>query len=146
MNNSNPPARNLPAYDKPLPAIEPGAQPYWDALRRHELIYQKCRSCGTQFSPYQPLCPQCWSEEVDDRKSSGRGRVYTFSIVYRAPMPSFKADLPYAVAIVELDEGFFMTTNIIGCPPDQVRIGMPVEVEFVDATDDITLPKFRPLG
>jgi uncharacterized OB-fold protein len=131
-------------YDKPLPVIEPGTQPFWDALRKHELIYQRCRSCDQQFAPYQPVCPSCWSEDLEDCKSSGRGRIYTFSIVYRAPMPAFRPDTPYVVAIVELEEGVFLTTNIVGCPVDRVEIGMLVEVEYIDATEAITLPKFKP--
>lgn len=133
-----------PAYDKPLPSIEPGTQPYWDALRRHELIYQRCRSCGHQYAPYQPVCPKCLGEDIEERQSSGHGKIYTFSVVHRAPTPAFKADLPYAVAIVELDEGFYLTTGITGCPADQVAIGMPVEVEYFAATESITLAKFKP--
>lgn len=132
------------AYDKPLPSIEPGSQAFWDALRRHELIYQHCRACGHEYAPYQPVCPACLSEDLEDRKSSGRGTVYTFSTVYRAPTPAFKADLPYVVAIVQLEEGFYLTSNIVGCPADQVKIGMPVVVEYADVTPEVTLAKFRP--
>lgn len=137
---------NAPAYDKPLPNIEPGTQPFWEALRRHELIFQHCLSCGTDFGPYQPLCPSCLSDKFEDRKSSGRGTVYTFSVVHRAPMPAFRADIPYVVALVALDEGFYLTTNIVGCPADEVKIGMPVEVEYFDVTPEVTLAKFRPTG
>lgn len=137
------PTKTAP-YDKPLPAIEPGTQAFWDALREHRLVYQACRACGHRFAPYQVMCPACWSADVEDRDASGRGTVYTFSIVHRAPMPAFRPDVPYAVAIVQLDEGVYMTTNIVGCAMEEVRIGMPVEVEFVRATDDITLAKFRP--
>lgn len=132
------------AYDKPLPTIEPGTQPYWNGLRSHKLIYQKCRTCGYEFAPYQTICRSCWSDDLEDRTSIGRGKVYTFSIVHRAPLPAFRPDVPYAVAIVELDEGFFLTTNLVGCPVDKIEIGMPVEIEYVDVTEQITLPKFKP--
>ena len=131
-------------YEKPLPRPDPGTLPYWDALRRHELIYQRCRACHTRFAPYQPTCPNCWSDDVEDRKSSGLGTIYTFSIVYRAPVPAHRPDLPYAVAIVQLNEGPYYTTNIIGCPVDEIHVGMPVEVIFEDVTEQITLAKFRP--
>jgi uncharacterized OB-fold protein len=131
-------------YDKLLPVIEPGAQPFWEALCRHELIYQCCRACKNSFAPYQPVCPACWSEDVLPQQSTGLGKVYTFSVVHRAPMPSFRPDLPYAVAIVELDEKFFVTTNIVDCPIDALHIGMRVEVQYVDVTDAVTLAKFRP--
>jgi len=113
-------------------------------LRRHELIYQQCRACQNRFAPYQPNCPNCWSDDVEDCKSAGRGTIYTFSIVHRAPVPAYRPDLPYAVAIVQLTEGPYYTTNIIGCPVDEIRIGMPVEVIFDDVTDQITLAKFKP--
>lgn len=135
-----------PAYTKPLPSIEPGTQPFWDALRRHELVYQHCRECGHEYAPYQPVCPSCWSEDLADKKSSGRGTVYTFSVVYRAPTPAFKPDVPYVVAIVELEEGFYLTTTIVGCVAEEVKIGMAVEVDYADVTPEMTLAKFRPRG
>ena len=144
MNSPTPATAPRPAYDKALPNIEPGTQPFWDALRQHRLIYQACHGCNTTFAPYQPVCPACWSEDLEDRESTGRGRIYTFSVVHRAPTPAFRPDLPYVVAIVQLDEGFYLTTNIVDCPVQDVRIDLPVQVEFVDATAEITLPKFRP--
>lgn len=137
---------NVPSYDKPLPDIEPGTQPFWEALRRHELIFQRCRSCEHEFGPYQPVCPSCLSEDLEDRKSNGRGTVYSFSVVHRAPMPAFRADIPYVVALVQLAEGFYLATNIVGCPADQVKIGMAVEVDYLDATPEITLARFKPVG
>jgi uncharacterized OB-fold protein len=145
MNHPSPATASLPVYDKVLPAIEPGTHPYWNALRQHRLIYQSCRVCRCTFAPYQLVCPSCWSEDLEDRQSTGRGIIYTFSIVHRAPMPAFRPDVPYAVAIVQMDEGFYMTTNIVGCEVQDVRINLPVQVEFVDVTEEITLPKFRPI-
>jgi uncharacterized OB-fold protein len=144
MNNPSATPTPRPAYDKVLPTIEPGTQPFWDALRQRRLIYQKCRGCGNTFAPYQPVCPSCWSEDLEDRQSTGQGSIYTFSIVHRAPMPAFRPDLPYAVAIVQLDEGFYLTTNIVDCPVQDIQIDLPVRVEYVDVTADITLAKFRP--
>jgi hypothetical protein len=132
------------AYAKPLPSPDPETKPYWEALRAHKLLFQQCSDCETKFAPYQALCPSCWSENVVDCEASGGGAVYTFSIVYRAPVPAFKADLPYAVAIVQLDEGVYFTTNLVGCSVTDVAIGMPVEVVFDDVSDTITLAKFHP--
>ena len=129
-----------------MPTPEPGTLPYWRALQREELIFQQCRVCQHRFAPYQVVCPNCWSEEVEDRPSAGRGTLYTFSIVYRAPVPAHRPDLPYVVGLVQLDEGPYVTTNIVGCPVDDVRIGMPVEVVFDHVTDEITLAKFRPVA
>jgi uncharacterized protein len=131
-------------YAKPLPSPDPETRPFWEALRGHRLLYQSCGGCGAGFAPYQAICPKCWSGDVVDCEASGRGTVYTFSTVYRAPMPAFKPDLPYVVAIVELEEGVYLTTNLVGCSADDVRIGMQVEVVFEDVTDGFTLAKFRP--
>lgn len=131
-------------YAKPLPSVEPGTEPFWEALREHKLIYQHCRACGHEYAPYQPVCPNCWSEDLEDRESCGRGTIYTFSTVYRAPTPAFKPDLPYVVALVELEEGFYLTTNIIDCPAEEVHIGLAVEVVYADVTPEVTLAKFKP--
>ena len=133
-------------YNKPLPSIDPGTERFWEALRQKELIYQRCRVCKREFSPYQPTCPSCWSADFEELKSSGRGTVYTYSTVYRAPTPEFRADLPYVVALIQLEEGFYMTSTIVGCPADEVRIDMPVEVEYFVATPEITLAKFHPIA
>jgi uncharacterized OB-fold protein len=138
---TTPPVR--PIYEKPVPTPDPGTLPYWRALQRHELIFQQCRACQHRFAPYQPVCPSCWSQDVADQPSSGKGTIYTFSIVYRAPVPAHRPDLPYAVALVQLDEGPYVTTNIVGSPVDEIRIGQPVEVVFEDVTEEITLAKFR---
>lgn len=131
-------------YDKPLPDIAPGTEPYWNALREHRLIYQRCRDCGTTYAPYQPICRNCWSSNVEDLQSSGRGSVYSFSVVWRPPFPAFRPDVPYAVAWVQLEEGFYLTTNIVGCAHEDVHIDLPVEVVFDDVTPEITLARFQP--
>jgi uncharacterized OB-fold protein len=133
-----------PTYDKTLPEITAGTEPYWNALREHRLIYQRCRECATTYAPYQPNCRNCWSTNVEDLVSTGCGTVYSFSIVWRPPFPAFRPDVPYAVAWVHLAEGFYVTTNIVNCAPDDVRIDMPVQVVFDDVTPQVTLARFAP--
>jgi uncharacterized OB-fold protein len=135
-----------PGYAKTLPEIAPGTEPYWNALREHRLIYQRCRDCGTSYAPYQPTCRNCWSTNVEELQSSGRGTIYSFSVVWRPPFPAFKADVPYTVAWVGLEEGFYVTTNLIGCSNEDVRIDMPVQVVFDDVTPEITLARFAPIA
>ena len=92
------------------------------------------------------MCPACGSLDYEWAKASGRGIVHTFTIVHRPTLPAFEDRIPYNVIAVRLDEGVFMVSNLVDCPPDEIRIGMPVEVEFEPLTDEITLPKFRPAG
>ena len=132
------------AYDKPLPHITALARPFWEGTREHELRLQRCRACGSFQFPPQVLCRSCLTEEQDWTPTSGRATVYSFVVQHRPATPAFVDDVPYVVAVVELDEGPLMLTNIVGCVPDAVKVGMPVEVTFVDATDEITLYPFRP--
>lgn len=134
----------MSGYQKPIPMPDQDTQPYWEAAKRHELLLQRCLDCGQyRFYP-RIVCPQCMSDKTEWVKASGRGEVYSFTITYRPPSPAFAADVPYVVAIIELQEGVRMMSNIVGCDPHEVKIGMPVEVVFEDISEDIALPKFRP--
>lgn len=135
----------MTAYLKPLPAPDPDSAPFWQACREHELIVQRCAECGEHRYPPRPVCPQCRSRASDWARSAGMGRVFSW-IVVRHPVPRevYGDDVPYVVALIELDEGVRMASNIIGCKPDEVRAGMRVEIVFDDVTAEVTLPKFRP--
>ena len=136
----------MPSYMKPLPLINEETKPYWDYCRKHELRMQQYRQCGYIRFPISIICPKCHSMETDWTKLSGRGEIYSFTIYRVAYHPAFKNDIPYIVAIIQLDEGPRMESNIIGCEVERVTIKMPVEVAFDDITDDIALPKFKPIG
>ena len=131
-------------YKKPLPHVDEESRGWWEALARHELYLQRCRDCGRRRLPPRALCPACLSAAVEWVRAAGRGTVYTFTVTYQNQAPGFREALPYVLAIVELAEGPRLMTNIVGCAPDAVRIGMPVEVVFTDVTPEITLPLFRP--
>ncbi len=131
-------------YAKPLPAISSLNQPYWDGLRGHELRLQRCDECATVWSPPAPLCPRCWSRQFTWAKLSGRGQVNSWVVFHQAYFRGFESDVPYNVAEVELEEGPRLLTNLIGVANDDIRAGMPVEIVFERATDEITLAKFRP--
>ena len=130
--------------DKPLPAITEDGAPYWEGCRQGELRVQRCDACRHLRFPPALVCPKCLAAEHTWVPLSGRGTIWSFIIVHRPQHPAFFADAPYNVAIVELAEGLRLMTNVVGCRPDQVRIGMPVEVVFDDVTPEVTLPKFRP--
>jgi uncharacterized protein len=129
---------------KPLPGVEEDNKPFWDYCKQHELRVQKCLECGKLFYPPSAMCPHCMSFKSEWVKLSGKGKVFTFVIVRQAPHPAFAKETPYAVAIIELAEGIRMTSNVIGCKPEDVKIDMPVELVWEDVNKDFALPKFKP--
>ena len=130
-------------YKKHLPRIDEESRGNWEALARHELYFQRCRDCGKKRFYPRAVCPSCLSSATEWVRASGRGTVYSFTVTHQNQAPGFREELPYVLAIVELEEGVRMMTNVVGCAPDRVRIGMAVEVVFEDVTAEITLPKFR---
>lgn len=133
-------------YKKPLPRVDEESRGWWEALARHELYVQRCRDCGTLRLPPRALCTKCLSSAVEWKRATGRGTVYSFTVTHQNQAPGFRESLPYVLAIVELAEGPRIMTNVVECPVDQVRIGMPVEVVYDDVTPEITLAKFRPVS
>ena len=131
-------------YKKPLPRVDEESRGWWEALVRHELYFQRCRDCGKKRFYPRAVCPNCLSSNTEWVRASGKGTVYTFTVTHQNQAPGFRDALPYVLAYVELDEGVRLLTNIVGCAPEEVRISMPVEVVFEDATPLTTLPKFRP--
>jgi uncharacterized protein len=128
---------------KPVPTPTLETRPYWEGCKRHELRIQRCAACGQyQFFP-RIYCASCFSDRVEWIEASGRGKVQSFTIVRRPVSPAFAGDVPYIVALVTLEEGPTMMTNIVGCAPEKVEIGVPVEVTFEDWTEEISVPKFR---
>jgi uncharacterized OB-fold protein len=127
----------------PLPRPTPLSAPHWDGCREGELRVQRCDDCGTHVFIPQPACTNCFSQALEWVATSGRGRVYSYTIVHRPVQPQFK--VPYIIGILEFEEGFHMMTNLIGLEPDDVKIGMEVEVEYVKQSDTITLPYFKPV-
>lgn len=136
-----------PTYTGPVPKPTPETKPFWEATKQHTLKIQRCCDCKQHYFYPRPLCPHCLSRNVEWVTVSGRGKLHTFVINHRPPR-GFPATGPFVIGIVELDEGARMMSNIVGVEPDpkQLRCDMPVEVIFEDITDEITLPKFKPVG
>jgi uncharacterized OB-fold protein len=135
-------------YKKPLPTPSAVSRPFWDAAKEHRLVYQRCRVCGTRVFYPRDVCPgpECFGiNTLDWAEASGKGWVYAHTISYQPAHPAFADDVPYVFAIVELDEGVRMNTNVVNVDPKEVRIGMRVEVVWDDVTAEFTLPKFQPL-
>lgn len=131
-------------YRKPLPRPTAISKPFWDAAHAGRLVVQSCKACANTQHPPRPLCLSCWSDALEWKSASGRASVYSFTVAHRTSTKGFREDTPYLVAIVETEEGAHMTTNIVGCDPAEVHIGMAVEVVLDRVTDTVTLPKFTP--
>lgn len=132
---------------RPLPDATPETREYWEGAKRGELRIERCQSCGKAYFYPRPFCPFCSSRDVAWFTASGRGRLYSY-VINQRPARGFEDFAPYVIAIVELDEGPRMMTNIIGVEPvpEHLPIGMRVEVTFERQSDEITLPLFRPAG
>lgn len=132
------------APSRPVPAITPEMAPFWEAARRHELAAQRCVDCGRFRFPAREVCSGCLSRRAEWQRVSGRGRVFSVVVMHQASHPWFASRTPYAVVVVELEEGARMLSTVVGPEPHAIAIGMPVEVDFEDLTAEISLPVFRP--
>jgi uncharacterized OB-fold protein len=127
------------------PPVGEVSEPFWDATRREELLLQWCTSCEQPIFYPREVCPRCLGTALEWRRASGEGEVYAVSVQHRPPvnLPAFE-DGPYAVAVVELAEGVRLLSNVVGCRPDDVTVGMPVTVTWEPLTDGRNLPLFQP--
>ncbi len=130
---------------KSLPQPTPETAPYWEGCKQHELRIQFCTECQKHFFYPRAFCPTCLSDALEWRKVSGKGKLLTYVISAR-PAPGFENETPYAIAVVELDEGPHMMTNIVNTEitPENLPAGLPVEVVFTDVDENISIPKFQP--
>ena len=133
-------------YAKPIPGVDEDTKPFWDFAKKHELRMHKCNNCGQFYYPPSSMCPHCQNWGSEWVKLSGKGEIYSFIVVRRATNPAFAKEIPYVVAIILTQEGTRMISNVVGINPENVKIGMPVEVVFEDATEEFTLPKFKPVA
>ncbi|SVB39977.1 uncharacterized protein METZ01_LOCUS192831 [marine metagenome] len=133
-------------YTKPVPVPQGESDYYWEKAKAHELWLRNCGDCDQAYFYPRDICPHCFSRNTSWIQASGKGTLHTFAIVHRAPTPAFRDDAPFVVAMVDLEEGVRMPTNLVEVEPDpaNITIGMEVEVVFEDITDEISLPKFKP--
>jgi uncharacterized protein len=127
---------------RPAPIPDPLTQPYWTAAKEHRLELPFCNHCSRAHFYPRSLCPHCGSDALAWSRASGRGKIYSYTLVHRAPSPAFAEKVPYAVALVEVEEGPHLMTSIVGCEPTEIRIGAAVVVDFLEV-DDYCLPVFR---
>jgi uncharacterized protein len=133
------------SYDKPVPIPDDDSRPFFDGARRGQLMLQRCRSCGAWMWPVKPRCIACFAGTLEWAAASGRATLYTYTLIHQ-PFPGFADELPFNLAVVDLAEGVRMRVNIVGCPNEDIHIGMALQVTFDDITGEVTLPRFRPLG
>ena len=127
---------------KPLPRPAPESRPFWEGAAAHRLMLPRCASCGQFWFPPSMRCPHCLSADFAWVEAKGTGRIYSFVVYHRVYHPGFEGEVPYTVAIVELDEGPRLLSNIVGTPPDKIACDMRVQVLFEDVADGIAIPKF----
>jgi hypothetical protein len=131
--------------DMPRPVVEPLTEPFWAAAREHRLVIQRCRDCGTFRHLPHVMCARCQSSAYDWVESAGRGTVFTYTIVVHPVHEATIDVVPYNVVIVQLDDcgGVLVPSNVVDCPPDDVHVGMRVEVTWDAISEEITIPRFR---
>lgn len=129
---------------QPLPIVDFDSEPFWAACARGVLQFQSCLGCGQMRYPPAILCPACNSLKFKWKPVVGAGTIYSYVVYHHAFHPAFSEDLPYVVAIVELDEGVRMVSRIVDCDPREVSIGARVKVTFRKVNNAIVLPCFRP--
>ncbi len=132
--------------EMPRPVADALTAPFWAACREHRLVIQRCSACGTFRHLPHPLCGRCQSPDHEWVPSAGRGSVFTYTIVGHSVHPATTDAVPYVVAVVALDDcgGVLVTSNVVGCDPHDVHVGMPVEVVWEDLDEELTLYRFRP--
>jgi hypothetical protein len=130
---------------KPIPRPAPESVPYWQAARAHRLEIPRCNACGKFWFPPSQRCPHCLAADFAWVPVSGKGKIFSFVTFHRVYHPAFAKDVPYVVALVELDEGPRLLTNIVGVAPEKVACDMPVKVVFDDVAEDVAVPKFTPV-
>ncbi|MFC7034708.1 Zn-ribbon domain-containing OB-fold protein [Nonomuraea rubra] len=131
---------------KPAPKPTPETQPFWDGTAAGELRIQRCKPCARHYFYPRPSCPRCGGDEVEWVRASGRATLYSYVINHR-PAPGFEDEAPYAIAVVELQEGQGMMTNLVGVPntPEHLELDMELQVVF-ERRGDVSVPLFEPAG
>ena len=129
-------------YMKPLPQPNADTKAFWDGCKEHQLRFQKCHDCEHVRWPPSVICPLCYSRYTDWIVASGKGIIYTFAVYHHSYNKAFDNEIPYVTAIIELEEGPHILSNIVDCNPGELKCDMPVSVVWDDITEEFSLPKF----
>ena len=126
------------------PPVSPAAEPFWEATREQRLVLQWCTDCAAPVHYPREVCPKCLGRALEFRPASGRGVVYAASVHPKPSNPTMADRVPYVVALVELEEGVRLMTNVVGCDPETVAVGLPVKITWEALSDGRHLPLFEP--
>lgn len=129
---------------RPIPIPDTLTAPYWKGAAEGRFLLPRCEDCGRHHFYPCPACPHCGSARITWAEASGRGTVYSYSVVHRAPSPAFAAEVPYVIAVVVTEEGPHLLSRIVNIEPEAVRIGLLVRVHFEDIAEGVMLPVFVP--
>lgn len=132
------------AIAKPVPEPDEHSAPFFEGAANGRLVIRHCNASDTFLAPASKVCSECLGEDVEWRAVSGRGTLHTFGVMHQRYHPGFDAEIPYNIAVVELEEGPRLQSNIVGCPTDQLRVGMALVATFERVGEGIFLPKFTP--
>lgn len=132
---------------KPLPAVDDLSKPFWEAAKQHQLVVQRCQDCGYFNHPPRPACDACQSQQLQFEPVSGRGTIYSFTVMHQPNVAGFADEIPYINILVELEEQplLFMVSNLSISELDKIKIGGQVEVYFEELDAEVTLPQFQPV-
>jgi uncharacterized protein len=131
---------------KPVPVPDEISAPFFKGAREGKLMLQHCSGCERWSFPVRERCPHCFAGRLEWRQASGRGTLYTFTVMHQVMNPGFASAVPYNVAQVDLEEGVRMVSNVVGIRNDALRVGMKLEAVFEDVGESVSLPKFRPIA
>ncbi|MPZ60926.1 MAG: hypothetical protein GEU93_06450 [Propionibacteriales bacterium] len=132
------------AATKPIPTLRGEEKVYFEEAKNGRLVYQLCRDCAQRIFYPRTVCTNCMSENLEYVASAGKGTIYSFTTLHVPGHPEFADDVPYTVVLVDLEEGVRVLADLVDCDPDDVKVGMSVEVLFEAVTEDFTVPRFRP--
>lgn len=127
-----------------FPVPDERSRPFFDGAREGRLMLQRCKACATWLHPVRSRCPACAAPELEWAPASGRARLYSWGRLHRAYLPQHQNRLPLDLAVVDLEEGVRMQSNLVGAAPSEIRAGMPLEVDFERVSPDVAIPVFRP--
>ncbi|MBI2864813.1 MAG: OB-fold domain-containing protein [Chloroflexi bacterium] len=130
----------------PMPVPDEKSMPFYEGAKRHELVLQRCKTCGSFMWPVKLRCDVCLNNDIEWAKVSGKGKLYSFAIMHQVYHPGFTDKVPYNVATVELEQGIRIVSNVVDCPNSALSVDMPLEVTFEKLSDEVTIPKFKPGG
>ncbi len=132
-------------YKLPIPVADDESRPFFEGAKQRKLMLLRCTQCGTFRLPGRERCADCWSTDAVWAEASGKGKLYTFGVMHQQYHPAFAEVIPYNYAIVELEEGPRLVTNIVDCPNEDLRVDMPVQAVYDDVSEETTLVRFRPV-